>query len=633
MDSRTSRRLRAAAASVAVALAASTSIGLMAAPALAAAPDITEHGGAARNDGDMTDLLRESIVDGPAKNVILLIGDGMGDSEITVARDYAEGAAGRFAGIDALPLTGQYTTYSIDEAGKPNYASESASTASAWSTGTKTVNGRLSVDVANTPQATLLEIAKANGLKTGNVSTAEIQDATPGAQIAHISARGCYGPEQASKNCSAEALENGGLGSISEQLLNVRPDVTLGGGAASFAQTAKAGPWEGRTLSDQARDRGYALVDDAAGLDAITAADADRPLLGLFSEGNFPVRWNGPAATDLTAGGELPAPVSCTENPERLATGLSLASLTSKAIDLLDNDKGFFLQVEGASIDKQDHAANACGQIGETVDLDEAVQVALEFARTQGDTLVVVTADHAHTSQIVGSAIPGLNTHLLTADGQPLIVAYGTSPAGGSQQHTGSQVRIAGYGPGAANVVGLTDQTDLFFTAANGLALSQNLAALSAQATVSVPAEVRPGDPLTVAADGFAADWQLAGTVSTTGGLGQRDALRGSARFATTAPTAEGTYEVTVTGAQTGVVKTASFRVSASAAPAPTATPTPLPSPTAGAGAAGVGQNGGGSPLAMTGAALPLGAVVLAMGLLAVGVILRLRRRRRTEFV
>jgi alkaline phosphatase len=136
-----------------------------------------------------------------------------------------------------------------------------------------------------------------------------------------------------------------------------------------------------------------------------------------------------------------------------------------------------------------------------------------------------------------------------------------------------------------------------------------------------------------VAADGFAADWQLAGAVSTSGELGQRDALRGSARFTTTAPTAEGTYEVTVRGAQTGVVKTASFRVSASAAPAPTTTPTPLPSPTAGAGAAGTGQNGNGSPLAMTGAALPLGAGVLAMGLLAVGVTLRLRRRRRAEFV
>ncbi len=129
---------------------------------------------------------------------------------------------------------------------------------------------------------------------------------------------------------------------------------------------------EGRDAVRPAEDRGYTLVDDAAGLDAVTGADADQPLLGLFNEGNFPVRWNGPEATDLTAGGDLPEAVSCTENPERLASGLSLASLTSKAIDLLDGDEGFFLQVEGASIDKQDHAANACGQIGETVDLDEA---------------------------------------------------------------------------------------------------------------------------------------------------------------------------------------------------------------------------------------------------------------------
>lgn len=633
MHSRTSRRLRTAVAAVAVALTASTSVALVAVPALASTPgDITEHGGAARNDGDMTEALRASLVDGPAKNVILLIGDGMGDSEITVARNYAEGAGGRFAGIDALPLTGQYTTYSVNEEGQPNYASESASTASAWATGTKTVNGRLSVDYQNTAQSTLLEIAKANGLKTGNVSTAEIQDATPGAQISHISARGCYGPDQTSENCATEALENGGLGSISEQLLNVRPDVTLGGGSASFAQTAKAGPWEGETLFAQAEDRGYTLVDDAAALDAVTVADADQPLLGLFTEGNFPVRWSGPEATDLTAGGELPTPTSCAENPERLATGLSLASLTSKAIDLLDGDDGFFLQVEGASIDKQDHAANACGQIGETVDLDEAVQVALDFARTQGDTLVVVTADHAHTSQIVGSAIPGLNTHLLTADGQPMIVAYGTSALGESQQHTGAQVRIAGYGPGAANVVGLTDQTDLFFTAANGLALSSDLASLSANASISVPAEVRPGDTISVAAEGFSADWQLVGSAGDATALGQRDALRGAARFEMTAPTTEGAFEIAVRGAQTGVTKTATVTVSAAAAPVPPIAPSPTPSSSAGAGGGG-GAAGNGGPLASTGAALPLGAAVLAVGLLATGAYLRARRRRHTEFV
>ena len=157
----------------------------------------------------------------------------------------------------------------------------------------------------------------------------------------------------------------------------------------------------------------------------------------------------------------------------RIGEAAAAADMTTKAIWLLDNNKGFFLQVEGASIDKQNHAANACGQIGETVDLDEAVQAALKFAREDGDTSVFVTADHAHTSQIVeaGSNTPGLTTTLLTNEGSPMTINYGTAEEGGSQQHTGSQLRVAGYGPKAANIVGLTDQTDLHFTIARALKL------------------------------------------------------------------------------------------------------------------------------------------------------------------
>ena len=609
-----------------VAAVAALAVGSFSFALPASAAPITENGGAARldHDEDRNAAIRDALVDGPAKNVILLIGDGMGDSEITVARNYAEGAAGTFAGIDTLPLTGQYVHWAVNPDGTPNYASESASTASAWSTGTKTVNGRLSVDVNNAPQATLLELAKANGMKTGNVSTSEIQDATPGAEIAHISARGCYGPVQATANCTSEALQNGGLGSISEQLLNVRPDVTLGGGSASFTQTAQAGPWNGQTLFSQAEDRGYQLVDDAAGLAAVTEANAEQPLLGLFTEGNFPVRWNGPAAVDLTAGGTLPPAAACTDNPARLDTGLSLASLTTKAIDLLDNEDGFFLQVEGASIDKQDHAANACGQIGETVDLDEAVQVALAYAQEQGDTMVVVTADHAHTSQIVGSAIPGLNTHLLTAEGQPMIVAYGTSAAGGSQQHTGSQVRIAGYGPGAANVIGLTDQTDLFFTAANTLELNRDLQSLSADATISAPAEVAPGDEFTVTVSGIDADWQVLGSLGSDTDLGQVDVINGTAVFTVTAPEDLGDYTVTITGAQTGTELSAQVTVAANPAPAPTSSPSPSVAPVA-AGGTGSGSNGA---LAVTGATAPWALAGIAGTMLAIGAYAVYRRRR-----
>ncbi|MGK3129245.1 alkaline phosphatase [Pantoea sp. C8B4] len=431
----------------------------------AATGDITEHGGARRLSSDQTEALKASLINTTAKNVILLIGDGMGDSEITAARNQAMGAGGFFPGIDALPLTGQYTHYSLDKkTHKPNYVTDSAASATAWATGTKSYNGAIGVDVNGKDQATILELAKAAGKATGNVSTAELQDATPAALMAHVTSRKCYGPEKTSELCPTNALEQGGKGSISEQMLKTRPDVTLGGGAKSFTESAKAGEYQGKTLREQAQALGFQLVDNLDGMNAIQQADQSKPVLGLFSDGNMPVRWQGPKASYH---GNIDKPVvTCEVNKDRPASTPTLAQMTKKAIDLLStNEKGFFLQVEGASIDKQDHAANPCGQIGETVDLDEAVQQALAFAREHGDTLVVVTADHAHSSQIIenGSKAPGLTQAVNTKDGAVMTISYGNSEED-SQGHTGTQLRIAAYGPYAANVVGLTDQTDLFFT-------------------------------------------------------------------------------------------------------------------------------------------------------------------------
>jgi alkaline phosphatase len=154
--------------------------------------------------------------------------------------------------------------------------------------------------------------------------------------------------------------------------------------------------------------------------------------------------------------------------------------MTAKAIGLLENRRCFFLQVEGASIDKQDHATNACGQIGETVAFDRAIGVALDYQRSHPNTLVVVTADHAHTSQIVsedatGSGPPtGYSINLLTKDGQTLSLTYGTAGSGGpgdapvaappSQQHTGAVVPVWGKDPGSLAVLGTNDHTDLFDT-------------------------------------------------------------------------------------------------------------------------------------------------------------------------
>ncbi|GAB2590362.1 alkaline phosphatase [Microlunatus antarcticus] len=433
---------------------------------------LAKHGGATRLDGDQTKKVRKAVAGGKAKNVILLIGDGMGDSEITSARNYQFGADGRFPGIDALPMTGQYTTFSLDqETGKPDYVTDSAASGSGWATGTKTYNGAVSVDVKGKKQVTLLELAKQRGLKTGNITTSEIQDATPAVEASHVTARSCYGPVATTKTCPTNALENGGDGSITEQILKTRADITMGGGAKTFAETATAGKYKGQTLSAQAQALGYQVVKTDAQMAAVAKADQSKPVLGLFGEGNLPVQLAGPAATPT--GAEQPA-ARCTPNPDLPKTQPQLAAMTAKSISLLKNsNKGFFLQVEGASIDKQDHAANACGQIGEVVAFDAAVKVALQFAKDEGNTSVFVTADHGHTSQIVetGTNTPGLTVTLETADKAPMTISYGTAAAGESQEHTGTQVRIAGYGPQAANVVGLTDQTDLHFTIARALKL------------------------------------------------------------------------------------------------------------------------------------------------------------------
>ena len=406
--------------------------------------------------------------------MILLIGDGMGDSEITAARNFARGAAGAFPGIDALPVTGQYTHYALDpKTKKPDYVTDSAASATAWNTGVKSYNGAIGVNVDGKPQTSLFELAKKAGKATGNVSTAEIQDATPAAVFAHVTARKCYGPEATSAKCPKNAAENGGMGSITEQLIRARADVTLGGGMKSFLETAKAGEFKDETLLSAATAAGYRIVTDAEGLAAVKTANQKTPLLGLFSDGNMPVRLTGPKAS-YHANLDNP-PVVCQKNPARNASHPTLAQMTTKAIDLLKvNPKGFFLQVEGASIDKQDHAANPCGQFGETMDLDEAVKVALDFAKKDGNTLVIVTADHAHSCQIVypNAKAPGLTQAVMTADGVPMTVSYGNSETA-DQGHTGTQLRVAAYGPGAANVAGLTDQTDLFFTMRNALGLKQ----------------------------------------------------------------------------------------------------------------------------------------------------------------
>ena len=613
------------------AIASVATLGALAAPALAdetttynlngkSVAELAQHGGAQRI---------AAIGNGNAKNVILFIGDGMGDSEITVARDYLKGANGHFEGLDAVGQsaelgdtnagTGQYTTFSLggnsgDSAvgknsdgslnanpnpGKLTAVTDSSASGSAWATGTKTYNNAVDVDVYGNPQLNLFELAKAAGKATGNVTTAEIQDATPAVLESHSTERGCYGPQgktdgssnDALKRCLANQLkENGGIGSISEQLLDTRADVTIGGGSKYFRQTVQGGEYAGKTVWEQAKEMGYQTVEnDSAAMNALEYKEG-QPVLALMSDGNMPTKFNPSKATAKNPAKDA-NPTVCTPNAGWLGNqGSSLKDMTKKALDLLNDNpngqkNGFFLQVEGASIDKQDHAGNACGQIGETDDFDQAIAYAMQNVDLT-NTLVIVTADHAHTSQIL-NAQPAyaLSTVLKTADGNNMVVSYGTAQDdsrdadggynGGDMEHTGTQLRIAASGPGAQRVIGLTDQTDNFYTIAGALGLAtstESQKALSDNGTVKVSAA---DGKFTADVDGFNGDAVLsyelkdkndktvAASDSSTPLSGVRVKTAQTTPIALDGVTEGSEYKLTVTGRQSGKAVTVDFQAPA----------------------------------------------------------------------
>lgn len=612
------------------ALASVATLGALAAPALAAdttyspngkpVAELAKHGGAQRI---------ATIGNKNAKNVILFLGDGMGDSEITVARDYLKGANGHFDGLDAVGQpsalddvqagTGQYTTFSVgngskDSAvgkdgdgklvanpnpGKLTPVTDSSASGSAWATGAKTYNNAVDVDIYGNPQLNLFELAKAAGKATGNVTTAEIQDATPAVLESHSSERACYGPQgktdgtsnNASKQCLINQLkENGGIGSISEQLLDTRADVTIGGGSKYFRQTVQGGEYKGKTVWEQAKEMGFQTVEnDPAAMNALQYKDG-QPVLALMSDGNMPTKFNPSKATDKDPAKDA-NPTVCTPNADWLGNqGSSLKDMTKKALDLLNDNpngqkNGFFLQVEGASIDKQDHAGNACGQIGETDDFDQAIAYAMQNVDLT-NTLVIVTADHAHTSQIL-NAQPAyaLSTVLKTADGNNMVVSYGTAQDdsrdadggynGGDMEHTGTQLRIAASGPGAQRVIGLTDQTDNFYTIAGALGLAtstESQKALSDNGTVKVSAA---DGKFTADVDGFNGDAVLsyelkdkndktvAASDSSTPLSGVRVKTAQTTPIALDGVTEGSEYKLTVTGRQSGKAVTVDFQAPA----------------------------------------------------------------------
>ncbi|CAI9404632.1 alkaline phosphatase [Nocardioides sp. T2.26MG-1] len=444
------------------------------------------------------------------KNVIYLLGDGMGRTHVTAARERYYGADGELV-MESLPAVGQVSTYAVQPGSgqpgaadfAPNYVTDSASAATAWSSGVKTYNAALGVDAKGKVVPTIMEYAKKAGLRTGNVSTAEITDATPAGQMSHALLRGCQGPTYSEAACQNTEITGSALPTtdvrvtpIADQIArNGTADVILGGGLSRFDAADEAA----------LKKQGYAVLGSPASQAVATRSDlaaaSGRKVFGLFNKGNLTIeKYKRENAASVQA-----------QEP-------SVAEMTKKAIQLLStgNKKGFYLQVEGALIDKRSHANDAAQTLEEMKAFDEAVRVARDFAKKDGHTLVIVTADHecagfniieqgsytnaeaatppgnvdsgntannstptrgsgakdpVRSSGIIngaGSADPkNFAPATFRTPDDPASVTDGSPDASLwlsylSGNHTGADVPVFAYGPGSSRLADSIDNTDLF---------------------------------------------------------------------------------------------------------------------------------------------------------------------------
>jgi len=442
----------------------------------------------------------------PARHVILFIGDGMDEQQVTIARNYLVGANGTLT-LDSLPVRGaaQVLTSEDKSNGRPVYVADSANTATSMATGKVTSRGRIATSAGDDQDiTTIIELAEAAGYRTGLVSTASVTDATPAAFIAHISYRLCENPDIVEEviypssfrdislgGCPRDASKNGGPGAISAQLARSPVDVILGGGRKHFDVQTEAGDG---TVLELARRNGFQTVSTRAELLASTPG---QPVLGLFSRSTMPVRLQGeggriaelprPSLLNRLHSylGEvtLPATMSCEANPD-FANTPSLQQMTETALQHLSagNSKGFFLMVESASIDKESHKRNPCGSIGEVAQLEEALQSALAFAQQHPETLILVTADHSQAAQLipysslfeqypVPTYTPGYVARIETPEGGIMAVNYATSNFM-MEEHTGAAVPVYANAAGVGRVPTFLQQPELFTIMAKYLDLA-----------------------------------------------------------------------------------------------------------------------------------------------------------------
>lgn len=318
------------------------------------------------------------------KNIIFMIGDGMGLEQLSTAWIVNN----RHLNItDNFPYVGLQWTYSASK-----LVTDSAAAGTALFTGSKTNNGMLAMSPDGQPLETLPEYAQSKGWKTGMSVVCRICDATPAAYAAHHANRDS-------------------LYSITSQMVDCGLDFISGGGLKWWENRP-----DGRDLTAEVEAKGYTFVKDLESLKAVE----EGPVIAL---------------------------TAYTELPPALDRGTEHQEAVLKALELLDdNKKGFFLMVEGSCIDDWCHANKVGFAVEEILDFDRTVGAVLEWAAQDGETLVIVTADHSTGAMtLLGGNV----------EGQSVAVNYANTG------HNGVALPVYAWGPGADKFVGIYENTEL----------------------------------------------------------------------------------------------------------------------------------------------------------------------------
>ena len=319
------------------------------------------------------------------RNIILMIGDGMGLNQIYGAMTTSEESLV----FEQFSNIGLQETNSAD-----NYITDSGASGTALATGAKTNNEYISISPNGDTLTTILEHAERAGLATGLVSTSSILHATPAAFIAHNKSRHNYYE-------------------LATDFLKTDIDVFIGGGYKHFADRE-----DGRNLVEELRQKDYNIFRE---LDEIKKAKKGK-IAGFTAEEHNPSYTDG-------RGDMLP-----------VSTQTALRTLNN-------NEKGFFLMVEGSQIDWGGHENNSEYVMNELMDFNRAVEKAMEFVRNNPRTLLVVTSDHE---------TGGLTLTGGSLENNEIDASFS------SDGHTAALMPVFATGPGAEKFKGMYDNTDIF---------------------------------------------------------------------------------------------------------------------------------------------------------------------------